>query len=84
MSDFIELVFTYLSGLTSYLTWETVKFVAGAIGILWVGLAFNRRFGLLEGVSDLAARLFGSRVEELRSRGEAATAEKAEDWCLGA
>jgi hypothetical protein len=38
VSDFIELVFTYVSGLTSHLNWGTVKFAAGAIALLWVGL----------------------------------------------
>ena len=80
MADFVELVFGYIQGLVGYFTWDNVKFLTAAIGVVWILLALNRKFGLLSFLRELGERLFGSRFAGLKARGEAVSAEKTGDW----
>ena len=47
MADVVELVFWYVQRLVGYFTWDNVKFLTIAIGVVWILLALNRKFGLL-------------------------------------
>lgn len=80
MTDIAELLFGYLQRLVGYFTWDNVKFLAIGIGVLWLVVALNRKIGLLPLLGSVGERLFGSRVEGLKARGEAVSAEKTGDW----
>jgi tetratricopeptide (TPR) repeat protein len=80
VAEFLELVFGYVQGLGAHLTWGNVKFLAFGIGGVWVALSLNRRLGLVSTIGSIGERLFGSRVEGLKARGEAVTAERTGDW----
>jgi tetratricopeptide (TPR) repeat protein len=79
MADFLEVVASYVSRLGGVLNWENLKLLVGAVVLLWVALAVNRRLGIfswLRGVSTLVP----DPVAGLRSRQEASAAEKAGDF----
>lgn len=80
MAEFFELVFGYVQGLVDYLTWDNVKFFAIGIAVVWLGLILNRKLGIFALVGSAGDRLLGSRVEELKTRSEASSAEKSGDW----
>ena len=46
MTEFIELAFGYVQRLVGYFTWDNVKFLTIGIGVVWILLALNRKFGL--------------------------------------
>ncbi len=79
MADFLEVVASYVARLGGILNWENLKLLVGAVVLLWAALAVNRRLGIfswLRGVSMLVP----DPVAGLRSRQEAAAAEKAGDF----
>ncbi len=80
MAEFVELVFGYVQRLVGYLNWGNVKFLAIGIGVVWLALSLNRKLGIFSMLRGIGERLLGSRVEGLKARGEAVTAEKTGDW----
>src|SRR5262245_46501893 len=79
MGDFLEVVGSYVSRLGGILNWENLKLLVGAVVLLWIALAVNRKLGilsLLRGVSKLVP----DPVAGLRSRQEAVAAEKSGDF----
>jgi tetratricopeptide (TPR) repeat protein len=80
LSDALEVIATYVGRATALLSWDNVKIVTGAIVLLWVGLAVNRRLGLFSSLGGLASNLVSEPVSGLRSRQEALTAEKTGDF----
>jgi tetratricopeptide (TPR) repeat protein len=79
MADFLEVVTGTLGRLTGFLNWENLKLLTGAMVLLWVAFAANRKlriFSWLRGMS----RLVPDPVAGLRSRQEAVAAEKAGDF----
>jgi len=80
VTEFVEVVFSYVSGLTGYLSWGNVKMLTIAIGVLWAMVVLNRKVGVLSFVGGFGERLFGSHVAGLKARSEAAAAEKTGEW----
>jgi hypothetical protein len=46
MSEFFEVVFSHLSRLSTIFSWENLRLLVGAVALLWVTLALNRKLGL--------------------------------------
>ncbi len=79
MADLLEVVTGYLSRLAGVLNWENLKLLTGVVVLLWVALAVNRKLGIFSWLRGMS-RLVPDPVAGLRSRQEAAGAEKAGDF----
>jgi len=79
MADFLEVVAGYLGRLTGVLNWENLKLLTGAVVLLWVALAVNRKLGIFSWLRGMST-LVPDPVAGLRSRQEALAAEKAGDF----
>jgi tetratricopeptide (TPR) repeat protein len=79
MADFLEVVAGYVGRLTAALNWENLKLLIGAVVLLWAALAVNRKLGILSWLRGMSA-LVPDPVAGLRSRQEAAAAEKSGDF----
>jgi len=79
MADFLEVVASYLGRLTGVLNWENLRLLTGAVVLLWVALAVNRKLGIFSWLRGMST-LVPDPVAGLRSRQEALAAEKAGDF----
>jgi len=79
MADLLEVVTGYISRLAGVLNWENLKLLTGVVVLLWVALAVNRKLGIFSWLRGMS-RLVPDPVAGLRSRQEAAGAEKAGDF----
>jgi tetratricopeptide (TPR) repeat protein len=79
MGDFLEVVASQLGRLTGILRWENLKLLTGAVVLLWVALALNRKLGIISWLRGVSA-LVPDPVAGLRSRQEADGAKKAGDF----
>ncbi len=79
MADFLEVVAATLGRLTTALSWENLKLLTGAVVLLWVAHALNRKLGILAGLRGIAG-LVPDPVAGIRSRQEAVAAERAGDF----
>jgi tetratricopeptide (TPR) repeat protein len=79
MADLLEVVAGYLGRLTSALNWANLKILTGAVVLLWAALEVNRKLGILSWLRGVST-LVPDPVSGLRSRQEAAAAEKAGDF----
>ncbi len=79
MADFLEVVASYVSRLGGVLNWENLKLLIGAVVLLWAALAVNRKLGVLSWLRRVS-NLVPDPVAGLRSRQEAAAAEKSGDF----
>ena len=79
MADFLEVVAGYVGRLTGVLNWENLKLLTGAVVLIWVALALNRKLGIFSWLRGMS-KLVPDPVAGLRSRQEAVSAEKAGDF----
>jgi tetratricopeptide (TPR) repeat protein len=79
MADLLEVVTGALGRLTGFLNWENLKFLSGAMVLLWVAVAVNRRLGIFSWLRGMST-LVPDPVAGLRSRQEAVAAQKAGDF----
>jgi tetratricopeptide (TPR) repeat protein len=79
MAELLEVVASQFSRLADVLSWENLKLLVGAVVLLWAAVAVNRRLGVLSWLRGVST-LVPDPVAGLRSRQEAAAAEKAGDF----
>jgi serine/threonine protein kinase len=79
MADFLEVVTGTLGRLTGFLNWENLRLLTGAMVLLWVAHAVNRKLGILSWLRGVST-LVPDPVAGLRSRQEAVAAEKSGDF----
>ena len=81
MAEFIEVVFGFVSGLTSYLTWANVRALTLTIALVWVLVVLNRGFDeIMPDLRNLLLKCIGNRalmpLHALRALGSCAANRK--------